>query len=522
MAKQLLYLSNNQLSATIWEKGVFSEPQIFDQYPSGWLKFSEYLAKHRELPAYLLTDLIEEDFQRETIPHVMGPARKNLIERRLLNLYRDTPYSQATQQGREKEGRRDDRMLFSALTNAQLLKPWLDALVKEKIDVGGIYSVALLSSLLFKKLNLGKSPALLVTHQSSGLRQNYFQDGYLRFSRLSPETAWSPEAIAEITDVEMAKTRQFLASTRLMARGEAINIVVVAAADIIAQLRPRCPDEGGMVYRFIDLDEARQVFGMTKLEPMTRCDPLFLSLLASKRVPSHYATLEQTRQYRLSQLRTGFKGLSVITLSAAVIMATSNGLDAMHASNLARQAQIKTKTTLAAYQATTSSMPVTVANPHDMKAAVEVANMVAENGPMPTQILTALSRALDAVPQIKIHELSWQTNVIEAADADPSAAPPAPVPGEAALLNGGLLGVPLKPGQTLLVEGEVAPFKNDYRSALELVQQLNVELQKEPHLRVEIVKPPIDIRPTAKLESQAGNDTDLAKPLFSLKLVWKP
>jgi hypothetical protein len=522
LAKQLLYLSNNQLSATIWEKGVFSEPQTFDQYPSGWLKFAQYLARHREIPAYLLTDLIEEDFQRETIPHVMGPARKNLIERRLLNLYRDTPYRQATQQGREKDGRRDDRMLFSALTNAQLLKPWLDALLKEKINVGGIYSVALLSPLLFKKLDLGKARALLVTHQSSGLRQNYFQDGYLRFSRLSPETAWSPEAIAEITDVEMAKTRQFLASTRLMARGEQINIVVVAAADIIAQLRPRCPNEGGMLYRFIDLDEARQVFGMTKLDQLTRCDPLFLSLLGSKRVPSHYATQEQTRQYRLSQLRAGLNALSVITLSAALIMATGNGLETMHATNQTHQAQIKTKATLAAYQATTSSMPVTVANPHDMKAAVEVAHQIAENGPMPTQVLSLLSRALEALPQIKIHELSWQTNVIEDAALDPSAAPAPAAPGEAPLLMGGLLGIPVKPGQSLILEGEVAPFKNDYRSALEIVQQLNVELQKDPHLRVEIIKPPIDIRPTVKLESQAGNDAELAKPLFSLKLVWKP
>jgi hypothetical protein len=41
-------------------------------------------------------------------------------------------------------------------------------------------------------------------------------------------------------------------------------------------------------------------------------------------------------------------------------------------------------------------------------------------------------------------------------------------------------------------------------------------------VHVEITKPPLDVRPTVKLESKAGNDDDLAKPRFSLKLVWKP
>lgn len=524
MAKQLFYLTNNQLTATIWDKGTLSEPQTFDHYASGWLKFAEYLADYRDLPAFLLTDLVEEDFQRENIPHVFGLAKKNLIQRRLTSLYRDTPYSAANQQGREKEGRRDDHMLFSALTNAQLLKPWLDALQKEKIVVVGIYSVALLSPLIFKKLDLGRAPALLVTHQSSGLRQSFFQDGYLRFSRLAPETAWSPEAIADITDSEMAKTRQFLASTRLMARGAAIDIVVMADAQIIEHLRPRCLDEGGLRYRFIDLNEAKKLFGLTRLADLSRCDPIFLSILAGKRVSSHYATVEQTRLHQLSQLRTGLNALSVVTVGAALIWSANNGLDAIQAANMTQQAKMETLSTLAKYQVTTSNMPVTVANPQEMKSAVEVERLIGQNGPMPTSMVAFISRALDVVPQIKMHELNWQASAaaLEAAPLDAAAAPAALPPGEEPPLMANLLGIPEKPNQSITLEGEVVPFKNDYRSAFDTVQRLILELQKDTRMHVEMTKPPLDTRPTAKLESQTGNDAELAKPRFTLKLVWKP
>lgn len=523
MAKHLLYLTNNQLTAAIWDNGALSDGQTFDNYASGWQKFSEYLAGYPDVAAFLLTDLIEEDFQRENIPHVLGLARQNLIQRRLANLYRDTPYREASHQGRAKEGRRDDQMLFSALTNAPLLKPWLEELQKQKIAVAGIYSVALLSPLLFKKLDLGKEPALLVTQQSSGLRQSYFQGGYLRFSRLTPETAWSPEAVAEIAESEMAKTRQFLASTRLMARGAAINIVVVADAEIIAHLRPLCPETGGMSYRFIDLNEARQVFGLKKLVDLKLCDRLFLSLLGSKRVASHYATFEQIRFHALSQVRAAFNFLSATTLAGALIWASGDGLDALRATNLARRARMETQETLARHQATLTSMPITVANPHDMKAAVDLEQMIAKNAPAPIPLLTLISRALDTLPQIKIHELNWQVSETDGAAPDASAAPPPPAAaGEAQPLSASLIGIPAKPFEIVTLEGEVVPFKNDYRTALESVHQMVAELQKDKQLKVEIIKPPLDVRPTVKLASEAGNDEALAKPLFSLKLVWKP
>lgn len=522
MAKHLLYLTNNQLTAAIWNKGSLAEGRTFDNYETGWHQFAEYLDGHRELEASLLTDLIEEDFQRENVPHVLGGARQKMLERRLANLYRDTPYRQASHQGRESEGRKDDRMLFSALTNAELLRPWLAVLQKKKVVVAGIYSVALLSTLAFPKLGLGKEAVLLVTHQSSGLRQSFFHDGYLRFSRLTPMTAWSPQAIAEIAQAEMAKTRQFLASTRLLARGAPINMVVVIDAETVPQLIPLCPDTDGMTHHYIDLNQASLLLGLKKRADLQVCDQLFLGLLGSKRVPSHYATFAQTRFRAMSQTRVAFNALSVITIASGVILTIGNGLDAFHAANQTRQAEFETRGSIARHQALVTSMPVTVTNPHDMKSAVDLEQIISQNAAAPVMLVAAISRALDGLPQIKIQEINWQASETDGAAIGPAAGTPAAAPGVDAAPSAALVGVPKKPFEIVTIGGEIIPFKNDYRTALDSVRQLSEALRKNTHIQVEITRSPLDLRPSVRLESQAGSDESLSKPQFSLKLAWKP
>jgi hypothetical protein len=522
LSKHLLYLTNTQLSAYIWDKGVLSPPKIFDNYASGWTNFAEYLEKYDELPTYLLTDLIEEDFQLENIPHVFGSAKKALIERKLNNLYRDTPYRSARNQGREKEGRRDDKMLFSALTNSQLIKPWTDALESKKINVTGVYSVALLSNVVFKKLGLENDATLLVTHQSSGLRQSFFKDGYLRFSRLSPETAWSPETIAEMINAEMAKTRQFLVSTRLINRNENITMVVVSAKDILEHLQPLAQNIENLSYQFIHLYEAKRLLGLDRLIELNLCDPLFLSLLASQRVSTHYATSEQHRLLLLAQTKIALNFISVLAVSIGLFLTADAGVNAYNAMQLTKQAKIETQIALSKYQATISSMPVTVVNPKDMKVAAELQKMLILNGPIPNIRLQTISQAMANLPQIKIHEINWKASEPVVAGAEVSLDAPAPEILENAPISASLLGLGKKPDEIIELEAEIVPFKNDYRTAIDVVNEFIRELKKDTHLQVELVKPPIDIRTSVVLESQSGNDENLIKPKFHLKLVWRP
>jgi hypothetical protein len=520
--KQLFYLTNHELTAYSWHGAGVSLENIFENEESGWQRFADYLSDTQSMPAYFLVDLIEEDFQRDTVPHAVGKARQALIERRLTQLYRDTPFRHATPQGRDKEGRKDDRFLFSALTNAELPKPWLDAMLKHAVPLVGIYSLALLSQVLFNKLHLDDGPLLLVTHQSSGLRQSYFHEGYLRFSRLTPLFDHAAEPLADSFVSETAKTRQFLASTRLLGRGEKIQVVAIANVESLAAIQDEVEDTPDAAYRFIEIEEAQQLLKLKNPETAAACDPFFLSLLAGARIASHFPLRDQRHFYQLWQTRFALYAASGAIALAALIWA---GIDIANIFEQRRETAKLEMEAVAAeykYQAVVKNMPTTLVSPHNMKSIVDIERMIAQNVPSPEILMAGISKALDALPQIVITKLQWQvvdtSTLAVAADAN---APPPPPPVDAGP-QAALLGLAGKPSQIVILEGEVQPFKDDYRAALESVSRFAAELQKDRQLRAEITLQPLDTRPTVKLENSAGQEKKDLKARFAMKLTRKP
>jgi hypothetical protein len=519
--KQLLYLTNNQLTAYAWVKGDLCAIREFANDATGWQAFSSYLASQQGIPAYLLVDLIEEAFQRDTIPHVLGKTRATLIKRRLGQIYRDTPYRQGSIQGRDKGGRKDDLVLFSALTNPALPKPWVDAILEQRVPLAGIFSLALLSSVLFKYFGLGSAPLLLATHQSSGLRQSYFQDGTLRFSRLTPLSDLSPDAIAETATLEIGKTRQFLASTRQLPAGALIHIVILANDNLLPALQTACRDTATVLHRLISLQEAAHLLGLKHLTNIALCDPLFLSLLGSKAPANHYRLSDQTRFYKLWQTRIALYWLSAATVATGIVWTGMSAVDVLDTQQKNRQMELAIRSAETRYRSTISTMPSSVAKPQNMKATVDIEAMIAQNAPEPIALFSIVSRALNRRPEIRIDQMQWQVRETDPAAANAGEATP-PAPTGEAVPSVALIGIPKNPFQVITIEGEVAPFKNDFRTALESVRQFTAELVKNKQVKVEVTRWPLDIRPAVKLDGNAGNEDPAIKAGFALKLVWNP
>ena len=522
MRKQLFYLTNHELNAYSWNgKNVLLE-DIFENDENGWQRFAEYIAGRKNLPVEILVDLIEEDFQRDTIPHTVGKGRRALIERKLTQLYRDTPFRHATIQGREKIGRKDDRILFSALTNAELPKPWLNALLIHTVPVVGIYSLALLSQLLFNKLKFGTAPVLLVTHQSSGLRQSYFHEGHLHFSRLTPLLDQAPELLAESLISESAKTRQFLASTRVLARGTPIKLVVIADAHNLAAILElvNTSSDPDVSYILLQMDEVSQQLTLGHQGLSEDCDEILLSLLSKQRIPSHYPLREQNRFYQLWQARIGLYILSALLGLAALTWA---GIDLMSIFDQRRETARLRQEALAVeskYEVIVKNMPSTLVTPHNMRLVVDIERMMSQNVPLPNILMSEVSRALDGLPQITIKQLQWKIvdPVILSAVVDPNApastADAAPQPID--------LGLAAKPAEILLIDGEIKPFDGDYRAALNSVRMFVAAIQKNPQLKATVTLQPIDTNPSVKLESTAGDTATDLTALFVIKLVRTP
>lgn len=516
MRKQLFYLTNTELTARQWQAGKLSDGQTFQNDEAGWQALAVYLEARKHVPIFILLDLIEEDFHRDTMPHVFGTTRRNLIERRLQQLYRDTPFRHASHQGREKTGRKDDVMLFNALTNAPLLKPWIDTILSRQVPVAGMFSTALLSTALYKKIQLGKEPVLFITHQSAGLRQSFFYNGYLRFSRLTKLPDPDADSVAEVARVEIGKTRLFLANTRQLQRGESLTVVVLANSGTLQSMQAMNLGSDGNSYRFVQQDEAQRILGIKQRSSQPVLDALLLTMLARTTPASHYALLEQSHAYALWKSRIILYVLSGATVAGCVFWSGANVLEAIDEHGQYTQLIKETARDEQRYQRIVESMPKTDVNPHDMKSAVDLHELIAQHNSTPKTMLMIISQALDRIPQLNLDELSWEVS------DQTGATNPAEPPAANGAVSATLIGVPAKPAEIVMLKGEVLPFENDYRTALERVSQFSNDLMKNKHIQVSALKLPLDIRSSATLNGEAGNPDNTTPARFELKITWSP
>ncbi|SFM22317.1 hypothetical protein [Rugamonas rubra] len=528
--KQLYYLSSEQLCAYQWRAGRLSAPACFTPDPAGIDAFMDYVEAQGDAPIHLLADLIEEDFQRQLLPHVRGGAGRRLRARRLLQQYRDTPYRHLGVQGRDAAGRRDDIVLLCALTNPAVVQPWIAALEQLKAPLAGLYSATLLSAALLPKLALDEAHLLLVSQQSAGLRQSYFQRGQLKFSRLTPalDRDGAPVNLA----AETGKTQQFLTSVRLLGRGEMLHTVVLAPAPQIAALEALCRDGAETSYRFVALAEAAARLGLAEAPALA--EPLLLHLLAAARPAGHYALGEARRYFLLRRARLALSGAAAAVCAGALLWSGANLWnyvgDSGAGERLAREAEQFDRR----YQGVMADLPPSVAKTANMKAAVTVERMVAEQAPQPQAMMAMLSAALDKVPQVSLLQLDWAVKPAGAASQSApagTAAQPAALAalaggaadgGQAAPLSSALIGIPGRPPQTLRVEAEIAVSQDNYRSVLEAMNRFTQELARQPRLLVQIEQPPLDTRPNVKLSGKAGTAAADGKAKFILNLVLTP
>src|SRR5689334_1621730 len=136
--KLLLCVSANQAVAAHWRGGRILKCMVFPNDESGIVEFGDFASSLGAAHTWLAADTVEEDYRFESLPHTSGSDRNEMLTRKLKQYYRNTPYVSATARGREATKRRDDRFLFSALTNPALIDPWLRTANTLELPVAGV------------------------------------------------------------------------------------------------------------------------------------------------------------------------------------------------------------------------------------------------------------------------------------------------------------------------------------------------------------------------------------------------
>lgn len=489
--KTLLFLSTDHFQAYSLEKGVLTDSQEFSDNAEGREQFSEFLKTHPS-PAYLLTDMIEEDFRQEVTPHLTGSSQNALTQRKFEQYYRNTPFRLARLQRRQEEGRRDDEMLFSALTNPGRISAWLEPLLSNHIPLAGIYSLPHACTPLIKDIP-SNHLLLLSWEKNAGLRQTYFLNKLLRFSRLTP--LGQGHSFSEAIATEVARTHQYLHSLSLTPPGEMLDVHIICHADDQAVLKTQLINNDNRQYAYLDIQELGRNIKSRDAYPDSDATPLFLHLVARKPPRSQYANATHTHYFQLWQIRRALFGLAALT--AFVCLAWSalllNESSSLEAESEPIQAQISRMTHET--QQIMLSFPSTSVPAADMKSAVTLLRQLSSYSTPVQETLSGLASALDNFPRIRATKLDWKTS--------PDAA-------------GGASGLP---AQTITFAGELSDFGNDYRAELNYLENFRQALMLQGYT-VSTTKAPLDFSSKGSISADVSDSHD--KPAeFSLQLVWR-
>jgi hypothetical protein len=301
--ERVFYFSGYRMTVFDWDGKRLIGSRDFQPDDDGFEDFEELLEQSSAITARLLVDMIEEDFRRESIPHVNVFDITALIQRQLERHYRDEDYVHAKIIGRSKIGRRDDRLLLSALTNTGLLAPWLERLNSAKVRLAGIWSLPLITEKLLRPVLNKEKNALIVSRQvRSALRNSFFQDGHLLLSRQAKfdKDMWDKddfEGVISHLERGAVEIHNFLINQRIMEKDEPLVVYCIMQDESLHSARQLSQDSEHVHFSFVSLEQLFNHFGVKNCEGYGP-DALFAYLCTSVSSRSeHYATNEQKTNY---------------------------------------------------------------------------------------------------------------------------------------------------------------------------------------------------------------------------------
>ncbi len=518
-ARRALLLSAQKAAVYHWRKGDLGSSYMFDANTQGREHFARYLAESPNLPLHILVDVFEEEFRTDTIPHVFGADREAIVGRKKARLFRDTPFFNYTVLNRETEGRRDDNILMSAITNPVVLEPWMQLLDDHKIPVAGINSVPLFSPALLRLLPQDLGNVLLISLQSiSGLRQTFIQKGQFRVSRLVQMPRYGTEPYGPHISEEVEKIRRYLNSLRLASPDDPIDICFLFTGDLLQEVRGAYHDSALVRHHAIDINDLLQRAGSARRVATPFSDQLLAHQLLRQRPANAYATSRHQRFASLRSMRHGLIAAGCVALLSGLAWGGLDFISALDLKQRSNAAITKTQFYSARYDMARERLPKTPVDSGDIQLAVDLVETLRQYKSSPREMLVLLGGKLQQHPQVQLDSLEWVASTNSAASLEDGGkkANNSPTPKKGM--------EPAKPEtsyrfyQIALIKAHLAPFDGDFRAAIVAIGALADALREAPGVHeVQVLELPLDVSSQGNLQGSA--QATRAEAIFTMKIV---
>ena len=409
--KRIFYFSGYRLTVFHWQQQQCIDSYAFNPSEDGIAKFQTYLKATENTPVRILIDLIEEDFVKESIPHV-GPRDRNAIVKRLIERqYRKSrDFFQYRVLEREKTGRRDDVILFSVLSNPEILHTWLEPMQQAGTAIAGIWSLPLLSPRLYPSLDTRANNVLLVSQQvPSNLRQTFIRNGRLENSR-SAVVNLDDAPLGEYISIEVEQTIRFLSNHRHIGFDEKIEVHVICRQQDIEPTRKICSDSALRSFHFHDLREVEKTLGCDT-SSSEYSNGLYSYLCAKQVLPlGHYGKASLFTTYYQQLTSKALYAASVLMLLAATLFAFAFISDAMVLDEEAQTLQQQTRVIDNNYQRQFAHLQDQLKQAEMMRSAVLLSDNIAEASQIsPMAFMNRISKLLarEDLNNISLTQFNW-------------------------------------------------------------------------------------------------------------------
>lgn len=524
--KLVLCVTANSLLAGLWRAGKLQGNQTFTNNKAGHQAFAEFLQQHPATPVYLIVDSVEEDYRLESLPHVSGSARQELVTRKLKQFYRDSDYSAAHFINRDKDKRKDDNFLFVALNNDDFLQNWINVIQEVEAQLVGVYLLSMLSQVLARQLKLMAPHILLCEKLSSGLRQTYLHNGRLRMSRLVSNVPAAASQLGYFYLVETEKTRLYLMSQRFITRDTPLNLVLLSVDGSTQQISQGISQEQGLECSDVNLSLFAKNLGLSADLILKTPELLQMQLLANGHLVDNLAPKSRTKQFQFAMVK---KSINVATVAFGFLGLFASAwvfMQGLGYKETLNQALQDTAIQEHHYEEAAKNFPVTPISANDLRVAVELDKAISSYPKSPRRMMHVISAALEksSLERVQLDRLRWAlTSDINIKDEDKF------IPASALKIEANSSAVynpdPAKLNEIAFVTAEISNFSGDYRGALNIVNRFVANIKADDRVAtVEVLQEPVNVSSFVDLQGSTMDEQSTQKQpaLFKLKVILKP
>lgn len=517
----LLLVTDSGMQLLVWQNGRLAWLDAYAGTPEDLENFSATITAYAGFPAVVLVDVLEESFRHDTIVHVSGSDRAALIRRKLDFTFRNTRYRQGSITGRQKQGRRDDSLLLSAITKPELLDIWVQALVRQKFAVQSVTSVAHLLQHYCALEKLAAEPYLLITNLEAGnnLRQTFLKNGQVMFSRLNTINPRGNAYPGAEIHQETLQIRQYFERIQFLPYEAPLRIRVYSThGEAELQLEARSSDTNRFEVFDVRSLPTATVLQLQDHAPGPVCH--FIASVLSRLQPGNvYAPAAASKYQDLKSLGTTLWLSGAALLLVALGLAIPRTLALMDQWQQRDQLRAQTLPLRAQYRVLSQDFPETPVPPREMELIVQTYDSIRSQIHTPVAALNMLSAALALSPGLQLRSIDWQleekpfeSTTDQFGNATTDEALPG-VTGDTALVGRVLQG---RTRLKVTVIGE-AYSPDSFRDAQDQVSALADALANNPGVTVFASRMPTNVRTDIRVETRVA-DGEVRAP-FTLELT---